>query len=146
MAKYNPDAEAFRKEYEERYGEKILAYGLGRYLGGWKEYDGEFWGLVIATEGGFRFHHFPHEGWLQMVSRSTTGGKPPQEKTIFVPRDSIVSAEYRTEKSWWRRILFPSHPLIAVKYRNAAGSGEILCETDSRSIPVADSLKRLIGG
>jgi hypothetical protein len=96
------DPEDFWREYGEKYGEKVLAYTMGQYLSGWAEYEGGFWGLLIATDGGFRFHHFPQENWLQALSRrSPWGGKDPEEKTIFIPRDRIISAELRVEKVWW---------------------------------------------
>jgi hypothetical protein len=124
----------FWTEYEKQHGEKVLAYVLGRYLSGWPEYPYPLWGLLIATDGGFRFHHFPHEGWIQALSRVTTGSKPPQEKTIFIPRDRIRSAELRLEEKWWKKIITPHPPLLVIQYH--AGSQEtdpaveLLAETD----------------
>ncbi|MDR0589643.1 MAG: hypothetical protein LBG25_03770 [Spirochaetaceae bacterium] len=128
----------FWTEYEKRYGEKVHAYVLGRYLSGWPDYSYPLWGLLIATDRGFRFHHFAHEGWIQALSRITTGGEPPQEKTIFIPQERILSAELRFEKRWWKKILAYQPPTLAIRYHTGAPqdpetrSGmELLAETDS---------------
>jgi hypothetical protein len=127
----------FWTEYEKQHGEKVLAHFLGRYLSGWPEHPYPLWGLLIATDGGFRFHHFPHEGWLQALSRVTTGGTPPQEKTIFVPRNRIRSAELRVENRWWKKIIAPCPPLLVIQYH--AGNPdtdpprELLVETDKEA-------------
>ncbi|MDR1107644.1 MAG: hypothetical protein LBL19_01280 [Spirochaetaceae bacterium] len=132
----------FWAEYEKQHGEKVLAYVLGKYLSGWPEYSYPLWGLLIATEGGFRFHHFPHEGWIQALSRMTSGGQPPQEKTIFIPRERLLSAEIRTENCWWKKILAYRPPVLAIQYHNGnpetGPAGELLAEADkdvSRLIP-----------
>jgi hypothetical protein len=133
----------FWKEYEEKHGEKVVAKALGRYLSGWAEYESDMWGLVIATSGGFRFHHFPHEGWLAALSRITSGGKPPEEKTIFIPKERILAAELRVEKNFFKKIFFSCPPLLALRY--AAGvdgeEAELLCETEMKAKEVALSLK-----
>lgn len=127
----------FWADYEKRYGEKVLAYVLGKYLSGWPDYSYPLWGLLIATDGGFRFHHFPHEGWLQALSRVTTGSEPPREKTIFIPRDRILSAELRFEKRWWKKLLAYQPPVLAIRYQTGVLPGtetapgmELLAETD----------------
>jgi hypothetical protein len=67
MAKKRNDPEKFWREYEEKTGEKVLARTLGQYVSGWDEFGdlsaGPLWGLIIATSGGFRFHHFPQANW-----------------------------------------------------------------------------------
>jgi hypothetical protein len=123
----------FRMNYENRYGEKILAYVLGKYLSGWPDYKYSLWGLLIATSGGFRFHHFPQEGWLQVQVRVTTGTEFPREKTIFIPREQILSADLRLEKSWWKKILAYHPPMLAIRYRhsdprNPESAGLLLAE------------------
>ncbi|MDR3160229.1 MAG: hypothetical protein LBU28_01275 [Spirochaetaceae bacterium] len=137
MEKKNPDGPAqFWREYEERYGENVHAYVLGRYLSGWEEYEGPLWGLLIATGGGFRFHHFPHESWLTALSRVARGDKGPEEKTIFIPRDRICSAELYREKSLLKRILLASPPLLILRYRKEAGEGEtatLRAETEEKA-------------
>jgi hypothetical protein len=151
--KQDNDPAKFWQDYEERYGEKVLSYALGRYITGWNEYDGPFWGLLIATGGGFRIHHFPHEGWLQALSRATSGGEPPKEKTIFIPRDRILQVEFRVEKSWWRRALFAHPPLLVIRYRDAegadlnpAGGGtELIAETEHRAKEIVQHLAGMIG-
>jgi hypothetical protein len=144
--KPDPDPAKFWREYEERYGEKVLAYALGRYISGWDEYEAPLWGLVIATEGGFRFHHFPHEGWLQALSRLSAGGEPPGEKTIFIPANRILAAELRTETSWIKKLLFPHPPVLVLRYRKTAGTepgteAEIMVETEYKT----ESLLRHLG-
>jgi hypothetical protein len=132
--KKNTDPAEFWRDYENRYGEKVLAFTLGRYISGWAQYDMPLWGLLIATDGGFRFHHFPHEGWIQAVSRVTTGGKAPQEKTIFIPKGWFVSVELRMEQVWWKKILSPHPPRLSIRYRNAEGAeAEFLAETDQKA-------------
>jgi hypothetical protein len=119
------DPEQFWRDYGARYGETVHAYSLGRYISGWAEFQDTLWGLLIATSGGFRFHHFPHEGWIQALSRISFGGDAPREKTLFIPQDRILEAEFRTEKSWWKRLFNPSPPRVVIRYRpdGAAADG-----------------------
>jgi hypothetical protein len=143
--------EEFWRGYAARYGETVLSYILGKYLSGWDEFDAagapELWGLLIATSGGFRFHHFPHEGWLEAVVRATTGGEAPQEKTLFIPAGSMRAAEIRSEKSWWKRILFPRQPRLVLRYRNEDGrEKELIAETGSNGETLAGALCSLIRG
>jgi hypothetical protein len=144
----NPGPEEFWRDYAERYGEKVLAYRLGKYVSGWREFEAagipELWGLVIVTSGGFRFHHFPHESWLGAVARITTGGEPPREKTIFIPAAEILSAEIRAEKKLWKRLIMPKSPLLLVRYRGDAGERELALETDSGAGALAAELCALI--
>jgi hypothetical protein len=111
------DPDQFWQDYAARYGETVLAYGLGRYLSGWTEFQYSLWGLIIATSGGLRFHHFPHEGWIQAISRIGSGGDAPKEKTLFIPQERILEAELRVEKSWWKRLLNPTLPRLLFRYR-----------------------------
>jgi hypothetical protein len=142
---FSPDE--FWKDYEEKHGEKVLAKALGRYLSGWAEYENDMWGLVIATSGGFRFHHFPHEGWLSALSRITTGGKPPEEKTIFIPKERIISAELRLEKNFFKKIFFSCPPLLAIRYASGVEGeeSELLAETEVKAKEIVDALMQGAG-
>ncbi|MDR0708588.1 MAG: hypothetical protein LBF77_00810 [Spirochaetaceae bacterium] len=108
--------EQFWQDYSARYGETIRAYGLARYISGWAEFREALWGLLIATSGGCRVHHFPHEGWIQALSRASIGGDAPQEKTLFIPHEKILGVELRIEKSWWKKFLNPTLPHILIHY------------------------------
>jgi hypothetical protein len=134
--------EEFWRDYETRIGEKVLARNLGRYLSGWNEFEesggNPLWGLLIATEGGFRFHHFPQINWFDALSRLSSGWETPQEKTFFIPRDRIVAAEIRKETSWWKRLFAPGSPLLVIRYRKTDGTetellAELLAETGTGS-------------
>jgi hypothetical protein len=118
-----------------------LSFSLGQYLSGWAEYDPPLWGLLIATDRGFRFHHFPHEGWLQALSRLSSGGKAPAEKTIFISRERIIHAELRRERSPLKRILFASRPRLVIRYRDDNGAEEeFIAEADSKAAAVIENL------
>jgi hypothetical protein len=136
--KKETDPAGFWKDYEEKCGEKVLAYTLGQYLSGWDEFNTPLWGLLIATSGGFRFHHFPHEGWIQALSRLSSGGEAPKEKTIFIPRDQLASVELKVEKSRLKKILFPSSPRLVVRYGNTGG--ELILETDQKAREIVQAL------
>ena len=140
--KKNTDPEEFWKQYEASLGEKVLAYTLGQYLSGWAEYDPPLWGLLIATDGGFRFHHFPHEDWIQALSRMSTGGNAPTEKTIFIPRDRILWSELRREKSLLKRIFIAGQPRFVLRYRDGAGAeAEFVAESDSKASLIVEKLR-----
>jgi hypothetical protein len=139
----NPDD--FWRDYEAKTGEKVLARDLGQYLSGWEEFDEKgwnaLWGLLIATSGGFRFHHFPHVGWLEALSRLTSGAEPPEEKTLFVPRERISSAKLIKETRWWKKILSPSPPKLIICYRNSAGQErDLLLQTGHKAEGLAEQL------
>jgi len=120
--KQNPDD--FWREFEETTGEKVLARGLGRYAAGWPEFDGlgrrPLWGLVIASTGGFRFHHFPQTGGL--LGALGSGGVVPKEKTIFVPGDRITSAVIVSETKWYKKLFSPDSPFLVIGYAEEAGA------------------------
>jgi hypothetical protein len=137
---------AFWRDYESLHGEKVLAHALGCYMTGWQEFSGPLWGLLIATDGGFRFHHFPHEGWIHVLSRmSGTGGSAPKEKTIFIPRSDLLEVQLILEKSWIRKLLIPSAPQLAIRFSQADGTeGLLLAETDKTAQPVVRALQSLL--
>jgi len=117
-------ADDFWREYEEKTGEKVLTRTLGRYISGWAEFDeknwGGIWGLLITTTGGFRFHHFPQNSWIDAFTRFTefAGKEPPKEKTIFLAQEKIILTEKLIESKWWKRIFSHSPPLVIISYLN----------------------------
>jgi hypothetical protein len=142
--KKDKDPREFWQAYEAGLGEKVLSFSLGQYLSGWAEHDPPLWGLLIATDRGFRFHHFPHEGWLQVLSRLSAGGKEPTEKTIFIPRERIVRAELRRERSLLKRILFASRPRFVIRYRNDEDAEEeFIAEADSTASATIENIEAL---
>ena len=135
------NVDQFWSDYEEKTGEKVIAKSLGQYLSGWDEFAIPLWGLVIATSGGFRFHHFPHEGWFMILSRVSTGREPPKEKTLFIPREAIKEAELIVEKRLWKKILASSRPILSIRCNVDGIERNILFETDTGAGVVADALK-----
>ena len=133
-------ADKFWQDYEAKINEKVLAKALGQYIRGWPEYPQALWGLAIATTGGFRFHHFPHEGWLTAISRISTGGEAPKEKTFFIPLDSIQSIELSVEKRWWKKIFSPSNPMLLVRCRINDEETEVVVETDRGAKDIVEAL------
>lgn len=140
------DPAVFWQEYEQEYGEKVLAHGLGCYMSGWDGIKGKLWGLLIATEGGFRFHHFSQENWFLALSRVSGGAsKGSREQTMFIPKDRIDSAELHMEESWIRKFLFPNPPRLIIRYRNEDGSERLFyAETEKKSLCVVEALQSLI--
>ena len=124
IKKNEKSADAFWQEFEAQTGEKVLERGLGKYVSGWEEFDGNkwggIWGLVINTSGGFHFHHFPQEGWIDALTRFAAKDAP-KEKTIFIPNEKIISQEIIKEPKWWKRILSSSPPHLVVRYKDEAG-------------------------
>jgi len=122
--KQEQSPDAFWQEYEEKTGEKVLSRGLGKYIRGWKEFDekkwGGIWGLLITTSGGFRFHHFPQNSWIDALTRFADT-KPPTEKTIFIPKEKIASSQLIKETRWWKKIFSPSTPQFVICYTDEAG-------------------------
>jgi hypothetical protein len=146
--KNNDDNPAdFWREYGEKYGEKVLAYTMGQYLSGWAEYTTSFWGLLIATDGGFRVHHFPQENWFLTLSRRTIGNtRAPEEKTIFIPRDRLLSGELQVERVWWKKIFLPSWPRLVIRYRGPEGGAELVAAAEKQAEGVVRALFPAGGG
>jgi hypothetical protein len=139
MARKSVSPDEFWADYEKKAGDKVLAFCLGQYISGWDEFERPLWGLLIATEGGFRFHHFPHEGWLQALARIGTGGEGPKERVLFLPRDRILSAELRFEKKWWKRLLLSRPPLFVIRYRREDGAeAELAAESERKARTLVD--------
>jgi hypothetical protein len=142
------DPDLFWREFEEQTGEKVLDRGLGQYLSGWDPFDAPggggkpVWGLIIATDGGFRFHHFPQVSWLDSLIRPASGGGAGEEKTFFIPKDRIISAELRREKRWWKRLAGSAPPLLTIRYHTGAGEErELLIQAEYRTEGLAERLK-----
>ena len=128
----SPDT--FWQDYEEKTGEKVLSRGLGRYISGWQEFDekkwGGIWGLIITTSGGFRFHHFPQNSWIDVLTRFAEE-EQVKEKTIFIPAEKIASSQLIKETRWWKKILSPSVPQLVIRYTDETGSvGRLLFEAE----------------
>jgi len=123
--KEEKSAEVFWREYEEKTGEKVIKRGLGKYISGWDEFDdkkrGGIWGLIIETSGGFRFHHFPQNNWIDALTRFAESGQP-KEKTIFLPQEKIISTQSIKETKWWKKLLTNAAPLLVIKYSDDAES------------------------
>ena len=117
--KQEKSPDVFWQEFEEKTGEKVLARGLGKYISGWREFDENkckgLWGLLITTSGGFRFHHFPQNSWLGAFSRFADR-EQPKEKTIFIPKEKIISTEVIKETKWWKKLLNPMPPHLVIRY------------------------------
>jgi len=137
----------FWREYEEKTGENVLARGLGQYLSGWEEFDSHewtaIWGLLIATSGGFRFHHFPQQNWLTVLA-GFAGQEASKEKTIFIPKEKIVSTQLFRETSWWKKILKSALPQLIITYLDEGeNKRRLLLEADSNSTDIAEKLNTL---
>jgi len=134
LKKPDKASENFWREYEEKTGEKVLSRGLGKYLSGWKEFDDNkqaaLWGLLINTSGGFRFHHFPQNSWIDAFTRFAEK-EPPKEKTIFIPSEKIASSQLIKETKWWKRLFTPSVPQLVIRYTDEAGrEGRLVFEAE----------------
>jgi hypothetical protein len=139
------DPADFWREYEEKLGEKVLAYGLGRLVSGWDEFTLPLWGLLIASGGGFRFHHFPRQNWLLSIISTGTGGDTAEEKTIFIPKEKIISSGFRTEKSMLKRLLFAVPPRLVIRYWTPGGvEAELVAEADNKAEAIAGELRSLL--
>jgi len=143
--KESKSPEDFWREYEEQTGEKIIARSLGQYVSGWEDFDnlsgGPMWGLIVATSGGFRFHHFPQANWLNNIIRLGSANDPPREKTIFVPSERIVSAILHKETRWYRKILLPAVPRLMIRYRDENGvEKELLLLAEYKPDGIAEAL------
>ena len=119
-------ADDFWQEYEEKIGEKVLARCLGQYISGWDEFgdltSNPLWGLIIATSGGFRFHHFPQVNWITALTHLGSRGDPPKEKTFFIPGERIISADLYRETKWYRKIFSNLPPRLLICYRDESGA------------------------
>lgn len=146
MMETTNDTEAFWADYEKQTGEKVLARTLGHYISGWDEFGGtELWGLAIATDGGFRFHHFPHENWLMGLTRGSGKGTA-KERTLFLPRESISSIVLRSPGPWWRNIFTPRSPALEIRYARLDGTeGLLVVETDQNAAAIVKALERAPG-
>lgn len=143
--KKEQSTDSFWREYEEKTGEIVLARSLGKYISGWEEFDSRkwnsIWGLIIATSGGFRFHHFPQQSWIDAFTRSS-GQDAPKEKTIFIPKDKIISARLIKETKWWKKIFNYSPPQLVIQFRDGTGNErQLLLEADFK----ADNLAAQLG-
>ena len=142
MKRKTVDPKVFWKEYEEECGEKVLANCLGQYLSGWDDFQAPLWGLVIAAENSLRFHHFAEEGWFTSMIRTATRSDPDEEKTLEIRKENLLSVEYLTEKSLIKKILFPSHPHLVIRYTKPDGStGEVKIEVDKKAEALAAVFK-----
>lgn len=145
----NREAEKFWNDYSAKLGEKVLRFSLGRYVSGVAGLDGESWGLVIVTDAGLRFHHFPHENLMASLMRmGRSGGQTDTEKTFFIPKGRIIGSELVKEKSLLIRLFSPSSPRLVVKYRpedTETGELTMIAELDHDAENLAAAMVALIG-
>jgi hypothetical protein len=144
LKKQDKSADDFWREYEEQTGEKVLARTLGQYISGWKEFDETgmpLWGLAIVTSGGFRFHHFPQQNWLDALIRPPPVSGTPKEKTLFIPGGCIISAALQSETRWWKKLLNPGLPLLKIRYRcGEEPEKELLIQTEYNTEGLIENL------
>jgi len=136
--KADTSTDEFWREYEEKTGEKVEARGLGKYISGWDEFDQKkwngIWGLIVTTSGGFRFHNFPQNSWIDAFTHFTAK-ESPKEKLIFIPEEKIKSSEVIKEKKLWKKIFLPSPPYLVIKYLDEAGSErKLIFETEYNTV------------
>jgi len=141
----NEDPDDFWREYEEKTGEKIIARGLGQYVSGWDEFGDSgrtpLWGLIIATSGGFRFHHFPQNNWLSALFGS--GGEAQKEKTIFIPREKIITASLHKETKWYKKLLSPGVPRLIIRYLSETGAEkDLLFYAEYKSENIVEAINK----
>ena len=143
----NPDN--FWQEYEEKTGEKVLARSLGQYISGLEEYDQQGWtkkwGLLIATSGGFRFHHFPQHSWLDSMINMTGRGGTPKERTFLIPKENIISVNLYKDTKWWKKIFSPTPPQLTIQYRDETGvEHRLILEAEYKSDELIEELCKYI--
>ncbi len=130
MIKPNLGVESFWKEYAEKHGETVFAHSLGRYIGGWADDPDTLrtplWGLIIATSGGFRFHHFAQDSVVSTLWRLNGGRDSSKELEIYIPKLSIINIDFYKEGSAWRRLLFATPPQLTLNYRDENEAKRIL--------------------
>ena len=144
LHKTEKSAADFWREYEEKTREKVLAHGLGRYVSGWEQFDSNrwtsIWGLIIATSGGFRFHNFPQRSWVDSLVGGG-GREEPKEKTIFIPKERIISSRLTIETKWWKKLFVPSPPQLVIDYNDGDNNRRLLVEVEiGAKDPVFDDL------
>jgi hypothetical protein len=144
------EAEAFWRDYSEKLGEQVLRFSLGRYQSGIPGLSGPLWGLLIVTDAGLRFHHFPHENWIAALTRiGGQGGETPAEKTFFIPKDRIVEARLLKEPSFFKRLLSSSVPRLVVRYRPEGAGADaepstMAAEVDRDADQLAAALTKIV--
>ena len=139
LRKNERTADDFWREYEEKTGEKVLARSLGQYFSGWAEFNTlqNIWGLVIFTSGGFRFHHFPQQSWLNSIFRSGSS-EGPKEKTIFIPNEKIKNFRLIEETKWWKKIFSSIWQQLIIRYEDESGvEQQLFMEADFKSKDLA---------
>jgi hypothetical protein len=140
-----PSPDEFWRDYEEKTGEKVIARCLGQYVSGWDGFNNSsknpLWGLIIATSGGFRFHHFPQQSWLTALSSIGGNYEPPKEKTIFIPGEKIISAVLHRETKWYKKIFSPITPRLVIRYHDETGNEkELLLNADFNTNGLTEAL------
>jgi len=133
--------EKFWHDYEEEIGETVMARAMGKYLKGWDDFPQSLWGLIIATSGGFRFHHFAERSWFMSVPGFSSGASP-KEKKFFIPRQAISSVELAVEKRWWKKILGSPNPVLIIRCQIDGAEKEVNIEVFSEAGAVADELRK----
>ncbi len=137
------EAAEFWREYSAKLGEEVLRFSLGQYISGMRGLEGPLWGLVIVTDAGLRFHHFPHENWLASLTRAGGSREAAKEKTFFIPAGRILSSELVKEKSFFKRLFSSVSPRLVIRYSPSdteTGERTLIAELDRDADELAASL------
>jgi hypothetical protein len=137
--------EEFWADYEKKTGEKVLCFALARCISGCSAYKEALWGLAIATDKSFIFHHFPQEGWLTLLSRAATGGPGPEEVVVKIPLQNVTSCRLEKDKGWFQRIFKTAPPRLIITYSDDAGlPSSIIVEITGKAEELAEAVEKSI--
>jgi hypothetical protein len=110
------EAAEFWSAFEKETGEKVVARGMGEYLGS-SGSDGGFWGLLVLTDKSFRFKHMPSDNWLRSIfKKAGRSSEPKRNLDLTIPLGDIIAVN-APRSGFLARLFAPAFPRVSVAYR-----------------------------
>jgi hypothetical protein len=137
------DVRKFWVETEERIGERVLVYTLGRHIGGYADVQPGTWGLFYVSETTLHFQTFHSENWFSSILRGRKRSQPTETEMEFhLPLSSLREVGVTRQKSWVRRIFAPEAPTIHAGYALPTGDeGELRFSMDLKMKEFVETLR-----
>lgn len=130
------EAARFRRELEEKTGEKVVEVAMAGFLETGREREPE-WGLLVLTDRSIRFTRPPSRHWLASLFQSRGRDEaPPEDIVMPLAEGTTVSMPRR---GFLARVFGTGYRPYAISWQEGGTERRSVFQVDPRA-PMADAL------